>query len=129
MSVKFEWNDKFSVGKEEIDKQHQYLFSLGNKIQEADKNEGKHYIMELFKYTKAHFGEEEKHMKEIGFTELKEHMEKHNDLITNLSNVAEEYSGTQENINKIAVFLYNWLTDHILTEDMKYACSSQRSII
>ncbi len=128
MSVLFEWEDKFSVGNEKIDKQHQYLFRLGNEIIKSDKSECKHYIMELFKYTKAHFGEEEGHMKEIGFTELEEHMEMHNALITDLSTVAEGYSGSEGNIVEVVGFLYNWLTAHILTEDMKYACSSQKSI-
>ncbi len=55
MGVMFEWEDKFSVGNEKIDKQHQYLFRLGNEIIKSDESECKHYIMELFKYTKAHF--------------------------------------------------------------------------
>ncbi len=113
MSVNFEWEDKYYVGNVKLDNQHKYLFRLGNEIQDADKSEGKSYVMELFKYTKAHFGEEE------------EHMEMHNKLITDLSTVAERYSGTQENINDVAIFLYNWLTDHILTEDMKYATFSR----
>ncbi len=124
MSVKFEWDDKYSVGEERLDNQHKYLFQLSNKIQDADKSEGKHYVMELFKYTKIHFGEEEDHLKDIGFTDLVRHMELHNKLITDLSTMVERYSGTQENIDDLAVFLYKWLTDHILTKDMKYAAFS-----
>ncbi len=124
MSVNFEWDDKFSVGEERLDNQHKYLFQLSNKIQDADKSEGKHYVMELFKYTKIHFGEEEDHLKDIGFTGLVGHMELHNKLITDLSTMVERYSGTQENIDDLAVFLYKWLTDHILTKDMKYATFS-----
>ena len=128
MNIKFEWEDIFSVGNEQIDKQHQHLFRLGNEILDADKNEGKRYVMELFKYTKAHFAEEEEHMKEIGFTDYEEHVEMHNKLITDLSAVSERYSCTQENINNVATFLYNWLTKHIVNEDMKYACHWQQFI-
>jgi hemerythrin len=120
LSVKFLWEERYSVGNSNLDQQHQRLFRIGNEIQDASINEVKKYIMELYKYTREHFNCEEDHMKEIGFPDVKQHKEMHNALITKLNAIAEKGFGTDESFNEFKVFLYDWLINHILNQDRKY---------
>ena len=68
MSIQFVWEEKFSVGNEDIDTQHKGLFSLGNELFEASRTQSiKPIIMRLYKYTREHFSSEEEMMKRIGY--------------------------------------------------------------
>ena len=120
MSVKFLWEERYSVGNSKLDQQHQRLFGLGNDIQDASIKEAKKYIMELYKHTREHFKCEEDHMKEIEFPDVKQHKEMHNGLITRLNEIVEKDFGSDESFNRFKAFLYDWLINHILNQDKKY---------
>jgi len=120
LSVKFLWEDRYSVDNSKLDQQHQRLFDLGNEIQDASIKEAKKYIMELYKRTREHFNCEEDHMKEIGFPDVKHHRKMHDELITRLNEIAEKDFGTDESFNEFKMFLYDWLINHILNQDKKY---------
>ena len=120
MSVKFLWEENYSVGNSKLDQQHQRLFRLGNEIQDANIKEAKKYIMELYKHTREHFKFEENHMKEIGFPDVKQHREMHDGLIARLNDIVEKDFGTDESFRRFKAFLYDWLINHILNQDRKY---------
>jgi hemerythrin len=118
MSIVFVWEEQYAVGDQELDKQHQYLFYLGNKIQKDDKNQAKAYVMKLYKYAAAHFKAEEEHMKQIKYPDVENHRKLHDKFITDLNKISEEFSN--ESFDEFKTFLYTWLIDHILNEDNKY---------
>lgn len=121
MSIKFTWDDKYSVKNSEIDEQHQFLFNLGNQLPDAnDETEIKPIIMKLFKYTRKHFGTEEKMMMEVDFPELKKHQKLHEDIIEQLAQISTHDFKTRKDILDFKIFFYDWLMNHILKEDMKY---------
>ena len=127
MSIAFIWNEKYDVGNEEINQQHQYLFEIGNQIQNAELTEAGKYVMKMFKYTKDHFSKEEAHMKALGFPELEEHKELHEKLITKLSEVSAGFIKNQDEFTRFKTFVYEWLTKHILYEDKKYFDYSRKN--
>lgn len=118
MSILFIWNDDYSVGDETLDRQHQNLFDLGNKIQKADKSEARKYVMSLYKYIRTHFDREENHMKSMGFPWVDEHRLKHEELIENLNRLSKDFD--PDNLKELAAFLHEWLVTHVLVEDKKY---------
>ena len=120
MSITFIWEEKFNVGDDAINKQHQYLFEIGNNIQQAKLHEAGKYVMKLFSYTKNHFKAEEAHMKSLGYPDLDKHREIHDNLITKLSEITADSISTEEEFSGFKSFVYEWLTRHILNEDMKY---------
>ena len=120
MSIKFIWEERYSVGNSKLDQQHQRLFDLGNEIQDASVKDVKKYVMELYKRTREHFKYEENHMKEIDFPDVRQHEEMHNELITRLNEIAEKDFGTDESFDRFKAFLYDWLVNHILNQDKKY---------
>jgi hemerythrin len=126
MAITFEWNDSYTVGNEEIDKQHKYLFELGNRLPEVADEDGIHHlIMDLFKYTREHFATEEEMMRSIGYPNLDEHIQLHDDLISKLSTISENEFTTDAEIYKFKEFVYLWLSKHILEEDNKYFVFNQ----
>ena len=123
-----EWEDKFSVGNSEIDEQHKKLVDMVNELSESiNKYHGdeklliNHLLDELFEYTSFHFSSEEEAMRKSSFPELDNHIQIHKDLVNQLVEKRERLlnSGVVT-ILEMAVFLEDWLVDHILYEDMKY---------
>ncbi|MFP4548408.1 MAG: bacteriohemerythrin [Fidelibacterota bacterium] len=120
MGIKFIWENKYNVGDEEINNQHQYIFQLGNEIQEAPLNDAGRYVLKLIRYSKKHFIHEEAHMKTIGFPELERHKELHDKLIAKLGDISADFIKNEDEFAAFKNFLYQWLIDHILYEDKKY---------
>lgn len=121
------WSSFFSVGIDEIDIQHKKLIAILNDIYDGVKNEhGQEAITEvlprLLDYTREHFQTEEKFMQEIGYPDFAEHLESHVALATKVENFCMNQENSKD-INQLEVtsFVMDWLKDHIMEEDMRYA--------
>ncbi len=124
MSIVFIWKKQYAVGVPELDKQHQDIFNLGNKIQDANQDKAKTYVMELYKFARAHFKTEELHMKQINYPDLNSHRKLHDNFIADLNVISKDF--TNESLETLKSFLYSWLIDHVLNEDNKYFHFSNR---
>ena len=121
MSIRFEWEDSFSVANEEIDQQHKMLFDLANSIgDDLNQQRAKKIIMDLYKYTREHFAAEEQMMQRISYPKFEEHKELHTDLITKLNTISAQPFDNEESVSDFITFVYDWLTHHILNKDMDY---------
>jgi hemerythrin len=121
MPLKFEWDESYSVENEELDGQHRSLFSLANSLPESmDKNAIRRAILAVVKHARIHFETEERMMAEIGYPGLAGHREMHNRLITKLNEVCEQPLDSDDSTFHFKKLLYDWITDHILHEDMGY---------
>lgn len=121
LTDKFFWDEKLSVGDAEIDSQHKNLIAMVNRLSdEQDSNEIKQMVLEMFKYTRAHFKKEEDLFIKISFPTYKRHTEIHNNLITKLGEINQESLETREGKENFKQFLYDWLINHIMNEDMEY---------
>ena len=119
--MRIEWEEKYSVGNKEIDDQHKKLFNLANTIELAEKSHVTKIIMGLYKYTMRHFTAEEKMMEKSGYPYLSEHKKLHDNLITKLNDISERADmGRDIDMEKLKVFVFEWLTDHILKQDKDY---------
>ncbi|MHC4884374.1 MAG: bacteriohemerythrin [Planctomycetota bacterium] len=125
--MKFIWTNEYSVGVEELDRQHQHLFGLGNTIEDATLDKAKGYVMELYKYAREHFAAEEVHMAEIGFPALPEHRELHNRLCEDFNNTIENGFASEQEFDQFKLFLYGWLTNHVMKFDRRYFDFAKRS--
>lgn len=121
MSIQFIWEDSYSVGREDIDKQHKHIFEIANSLSDTlDVATRSRFIMALYKHIREHFTAEEQMMKDIGYPKLEVHRNLHDDLITELNRIAEVSSRDREPFGKLKTFLYHWVIDHILNHDMDY---------
>lgn len=120
-----EWSPEYSVGIEEIDRQHKELLRLFAVIKNAIASDQGwstiHYsLVEVKRFAHFHFQFEEALMRLYGFDGYEEHMAAHEKMLHTLESTAHEslQESTKEEILK---FLRDWLIDHIHGADRSYA--------
>lgn len=118
-----QWDDKYSLNYEKIDKQHKELFRLAKLVDLLDekttKNEISKLLNEFFIYMKEHFNAEENYMKKINYPLYKHHHNLHADIIEEFTNLIKENHILYEIKAKMKIATKKWLVDHILENDLK----------
>ena len=121
------WNDSMSVRIQEIDKQHQRLIELVNRLHEAMKT-GKGnaaigpILSDLLNYTQFHFSTEEKYFEKYKYPEYFRHKTEHDELTQKTKELAASYKEGKISITiEVMNFLKDWLSTHILGSDKKYS--------
>jgi hemerythrin-like metal-binding protein len=120
-----QWSDEYSINNAELDKHHEILFGILNKLYdncaEADNTISlKPVINELISYTNYHFLSEEQHMISIGYNEVDNHISQHSIFIERIVQLQHEESiNDYERSKELIVYLGNWLFNHVLIEDSK----------
>lgn len=119
------WTDAMQVGIDAIDKDHQRLVELLNKvsISHIDDEDVTRVIVDLIDYTVYHFKREEVLMQVCGYRDFAHHCKVHEGLLSKVNQLAEGWNQdpSAETLNKLRVFLRNWLFDHILNVDATIA--------
>lgn len=127
----FEWKNQYSVGITEIDKQHRKLFEIGSRINDLAfaKDGYDHYdeimevLHELRDYTEYHFNYEEKLMDQYGYESIEKHKFEHFFVVKKLKKFENDdlEFNQKELVLSLMEFISNWISDHILKEDMTYS--------
>jgi hemerythrin len=122
-----EWSDALKVGHGMIDRDHQRLVGLINKLGDAmEGGQGREVcgpvLDELIDYTRTHFANEERLMSAHGYGDSAAHRTEHAKLIQEVQDFRIKYaSGTATLSVFLLRFLMEWLTHHILESDKKLA--------
>ena len=127
METQFEWQDEYNIGVESIDKEHQRIFKIINKLftfREEEKD-SQWTCQEGIKYFKGHaikhFSDEEAYMASIGYEGLEQHQRIHQNFRENtLSALEQELEQTNYSPEAVDHFLgvcAGFLIGHTLTED------------
>jgi hemerythrin len=123
----FAWDPKYSVKITEIDSQHQHLFALFNQLYDA-MQQGRaadvidEVLEEVIDYAGYHFAHEEALFLHFDYPDLQAHQAEHEDLAQQARMLAEKLHDGQKDVSLATLkFMSDWLTDHILGSDMKYA--------
>lgn len=122
-----EWKQEFSVNIDKFDAQHKVLIGIINELHEAlKKGQSKSVLEHIFKklidYTKYHFTEEEKVLKENGYITILHHQAEHKKLTAEIEKLYGEFKEGKTSIGiEVMKFLSDWLQNHILKTDKKYS--------
>lgn len=125
--ARVEWQTCYSVGNQRLDQQHQRIVAMINQLGDAmDTGAERATLMQILSdlagYTKTHFGEEERMLAESGYPELTEHHERHASLNRQLADFYRTfYTSSRPQTKEVMAFLQNWLYNHILEQDKRYA--------
>lgn len=116
------WNTSLEIGVEVIDSQHRSLVDLVNQLQaaalEPQSIEKLRAIFgQLERYSRYHFEEEEKLMREIGFEFYTAHVAEHDQMRKELSDLHEVIDNAEVALGEVIPFLVQWLTNHICGSD------------
>ena len=127
----FEWKKEFELGIDTIDKQHQRLLEIGNRISELlvshvegddDYDDIMEVLDELTNYTIYHFKVEEDYFLKHNYPEYEKHKKEHDAFIDYLHSIdlraveEEQKAFLKELLKKIV----NWVFNHIITTDFLY---------
>jgi len=121
------WSDKFSVGVDEIDRQHKHMMRLINNIDEVLVKGGNYesitpIVSELVDYAKTHFSYEEKLLKANNCPEFERHQKSHIQLHKELTDWQEKLKNCNPDMLKeMMTILRLWFPGHILSADKKHA--------
>ena len=119
------WGDILSVGVDEIDEDHRKLVYIFNILNHAvSEGEFPEYLAavleELINCTVWHFSHEERLMLKYGYEESEEHKAEHQELIKSAKELQQEILQADRPVSDEHIeFLERWLTEHILTSDMR----------
>ena len=126
------WEEKYSVGFEEIDTQHKNLVEMINELHnsftqgKADEL-AKDIIDEMIKYTDYHFKTEEKYFKKHNYSEIKKHMEQHKGFVAQVTSFQKDFIARKVTITyDLMNFLRDWLLNHIQVSDKKFGLEFQK---
>ena len=119
------WDKMLSVQVEEIDEDHRRLVDLFNmlshSVTDRDPPDYIEAVMEeLISCTVWHFRHEERLMLKYGYEAFSEHKTEHQDLIGSAKALQQKLLQERKTASaEDILFLEHWLTEHILTADMK----------
>ncbi|MBC3861557.1 hemerythrin family protein [Undibacterium jejuense] len=120
------WEKTFVLNNDLIDTQHRILILLYRKLDIAIKaNESRQTILrimlEMKKFTEFHFVSEENLMHEIAYPDVDQHALVHTELLKRIESMLVKINRQQEFPEDLLYFLNEWISDHILHEDLKIA--------
>jgi len=123
------WDDRFVVDGGLIDRDHKALFKLVNAFNKnvpdfESLSQMAPFLKSLSKYMLAHFKREEKLQEVSGFIFSDEHQQEHKEMIEKFQVMLNKANkANRHNITDIAVeigeFLQEWLTDHVIENDLQ----------
>ncbi len=123
----FAWKQAYSVGKPAIDAQHRQLIELIASLH-VGMTEGKGrdvlaaILGKLIKYTLDHFTAEEAVMRTAGYPGLAQHRGLHTSLAATVTKLSKDFEAGRVSVTvETAMFLKQWLNDHILGADHAFA--------
>lgn len=121
------WKDEFNIGVEAIDKEHQRLFSIINRIFALRKEENKSSkaceegIRYFYEHAIRHFTDEENYMELIGYKNLKMHKRLHKNFrdktLPVLEGELKRTNYSPEAMDHFLAVCAGWLIGHTTTED------------
>lgn len=125
-SRRLEWRPEYSIGHSDIDQQHQHIFELcGALCMCADEQTSvsderfRALIDEVGRYMKTHFHCEQFYMEANGYPDFVEHCRQHQEFQGQLEAQFASIENRRNGCAEFADFMADWITDHILTTDMK----------
>ena len=119
------WGHLLSIEVDEIDDDHRKLVNLFNILNHAVMDgDSPDYVAavleELVNCTVWHFSHEERLMLKYGYEETEEHKAAHQELIEGAKELQDKILKADRSIaDEDIEYLERWLTEHILTEDMR----------
>jgi hemerythrin len=125
-----EWDDSLKLGIAVVDRQHERLVGIINRLHEATL-EGRGtdaiggIIDELIIYTATHFRMEEKYFAQFEYPDAAEHKREHDALIEKVSAFANDFenalrSSRPAQAEELLQFLQIWWRYHMMETDAKF---------
>ncbi len=127
----FEWTPAWSVGVPGLDRDHQHLVAIINRLSgsmagngEAASDKSSTLLGELAEYGQRHFKSEEAYMRHIGYPGLGEHILEHRDFLEKMGAFTIAASCGVLDPAELYRYLSTWLREHVFGSDMRFRQAS-----
>lgn len=128
MQERPQFDSRFLVGIEQIDREHRRLIEIAARVHDGLAASGadaiaaaRAAVAELLDYTATHFASEEALMAAAGYPELEAHRQLHRRLISQARDMEMRAEFGEQHVPvELSQFLYKWLVDHIMANDKKF---------
>jgi hemerythrin-like metal-binding protein/PAS domain S-box-containing protein len=123
---RFEWTAQLSVEVSVLDAQHRRLCGMLNTlVLGRDSGAAEELVLrilaELVSYAVEHFHDEEALMSQHGYPRLDEHVRQHLAFAARIAELTAASGGGGQGVRgDLVAYLRDWITHHILGEDMRY---------
>jgi hemerythrin len=123
------WDEKYSMGCPEIDRQHKKLFRLMNDLHKACattetlKDSFRDAMHNAVDYVKTHFAYEEAFLQKAGYPDLAAHKEQHKIFVKKVLDSVNDYKQGKGSFVAFDFvrFLKDWILGHIMVTDKNYS--------
>lgn len=127
-----EWDGSLALGDAMIDRQHETLVGLINRVHEVTQAEDRdmeimHSLNGMFLYAKEHFFDEEGLMGRLGYPEATAHAELHRAFVEKTQAFADACLDGEMDFEALLKFLVDWLVQHIAVEDARIVRHASRA--
>ncbi len=121
---KIPWDERYKLGVDVIDEQHEKLFSLVNRLYRLEDKKNisqdiKDILHEFNDYINTHFKAEEEYMESIEYPQLQEHKEMHKKLTDFILSIINMPAKPEIIKSKMRIVAKRVLIEHIIHEDSK----------
>lgn len=128
------WSSFYEVGVPALDKQHQHLLALRNRLEDcingqrdATHSEAFHDVLDaLYQYSVTHFRDEEAYIDAVGFPEAAAHGLAHAHFTETIADLNMAVAQGRAGPHQVLDFLSDWLVSHILSADMQFRRAVRR---
>lgn len=113
-----EWRQGFKVNIEQVDAEHQHLFTLVKalNLESVDKT-----VEELLDYVVVHFSNEQDLMEKSGYPAFEQHLKMHEDFAVHVADfLGSGEAWSEDRVQELRRFLNKWLVGHIMTHDLRF---------
>jgi hemerythrin len=123
----FSWREEYSVNLHNIDSDHKTMFEAAETLSRSIEQGQDTLVLKdvfnfLINYTTEHFKREEQLMSLYSYPDLEMHSRKHLLLTEEVVKFKQSFEANESTLDTTFLsFLQNWILEHILTEDRKYA--------
>ena len=129
--MKLEWKEEYSLGIETIDNQHKKLLGMINALSDLRATDdlrevSMKVINDMKEYAVYHFKTEEDYFEKFNYEDKDVHKKIHDAFVAKIGDFTDELNKTPDEdiiqfTYKLLDYLQDWLIDHIMGTDRKYA--------
>ena len=117
-------NNRYLLGLPEMDAQHEYLYSLFDRIEgiatAGDREAMRNLLKEIERYLVFHFECEERLMRIYGFDGFGVHQGDHEQAGNKLVAFLDDFEANRLNPAALRIFFTGWLMEHSRLSDSEY---------
>jgi len=121
-----EWQERFRIGIESVDYEHQEMIALLNELyegltQDTGEPDVVAFLGEVYARISAHFALEERVMKQRRYDRYAEHKASHEELLDEIRDIMDDYElgGAEPPVEAFGQRLSAWFGDHFGTHDAR----------